>query len=303
MSFETDLLIDRRRLKRRLFFWRMATVVVVVAAIGIAVGRRLPHDHVARLAVTGPISDTTKEIKALEAMANDPRAGALIVNIASPGGGVFASQALYEAIAKVAEKKPVVAVMGSTAASGGFMVAMAARRIYANPTTLTGSIGVILQTPEFSGLMAKLGVTTDIVASGPLKDQPNPTHPLSPQGRAELQAVVTDLYDQFVSIVAKGRHMDEARVRAVADGRVFTGRQALELGMVDALGDESDARSWLVTQGIPKQWRVEDLRLRSRTDNMLSSVMSPVGDLLKTVLYQGLVLDAAQALWHPSASD
>ena len=127
MSLETDLLIDRRRLKRRLFFWRVATLVVVLLAIGIALGPRIPRDHVARLSITGEISDTTRQVRALEAMAKDDTAKALIVRIDSPGGGVYAAERLHNAIALVAAKKPVVAVMQTTAASGGFMVAMPAR--------------------------------------------------------------------------------------------------------------------------------------------------------------------------------
>ncbi len=302
MSLETDLLIDRRRLKRRLFFWRMASVVAVVAAIGIAVGpRSLPHNHVTRLFVTGEISNTTREVQALDTMANDDRATALIVEIDSPGGGVYAAAALHDAIARVAARKPVVSVMAGIAASGGFMVAMPARRIFAGASTLTGSIGVILQTPEFSGLMSKLGITTDIIASGPLKDQPNPTHPLSEAGRTELRGVMMDIYEQFVDIVAKGRHMDPAKVRALADGRVFTGRQALDLGLVDELGDEAAARAWLATEAkIPASWPIEDLRTRSRTQSLLAAGFAPFADLLKSVLYQGVGLDGPKALWQPS---
>jgi protease-4 len=152
--------------------------------------------------------------------------------------------------------------------------------------------------------MAKLGITTDIVASGPLKDQPNPTHPLSAQGREELNRVVLDLYEQFVTIVANGRHMAPDQVRALADGRVFTGRQAKEAGLVDELGDETAARAWLAANaGIPVSLRAQELRTRSRAQAMLTESLAPIADMLKTVLYQGVGLDVAQALWQPSVPE
>ncbi len=301
MSLETDLLIDRRRLKRRLLFWRVLAVAAVLVCAVVIARPQLPRDHVARLSVSGVISDTTRQINALDSMAKDKTAKALIVSIDSPGGSVTPSEALHDAILRVAAVKPVVAVMGTTAASGGLMVAMAAPHVIAAPSSVTGSIGVILESMEFSGLLAKVGVTAEALTSGPLKDQPSPTHPLSEAGRAELKGVVADLYDQFVTIVANGRHMDKAKVLGLADGRVFTGRQALAVGLVDELGDETTARRWLASHdAISETLPVRPLRSPSRAGNVLTGVLGPLTDALKTVLYQGLVVDAAQALWQPS---
>lgn len=301
MSLETDLLIDRRRLKRRLLFWRMAAIAAVIACIVIVVGPQRPRNHVARLSIKGEISDTTRAVAALHAMEKDDTAKALIVSISSPGGGVQPSVALHDAIARVAAKKPVVAVMGATAASGGFMIAMPARRVFASPSTITGSIGVIVQLPEFSGLMAKIGVTAETLTSGPLKDQPNPAHGLSDGGRQYLQALVADMFDQFVIIVADGRHMDKTKVRELADGRAYTGRQALALGLIDQLGDEGDAADWLTANaGVAAGLPIRELRITSRTEAMLAQTFAPLLDTsVKTLLYQGLVLDGAKALWQP----
>ena len=304
MSIETDLLIDRRRLKRRLFFWRAAAILAVLVMAVILIGPRLPHDHVARLSVTGEIGDTTRLVKAVDAMGRDGSAKALIVAISSPGGGVYGSVALHDAIARVAAKKPVVAVMGSVAASGGFMIAMPARRIFAGPSTLTGSIGVIAQLPEFSGLLEKVGITAETITTGPLKDQPNPAHKLSDAGRTYLHALIGDMFDQFVAIVAAGRHMDEAKVRALADGRAFTGRQAVALGLVDQLGGEIEARSWLAAHAaIAESLPVRDLRTTIRTEDLFGATLAPFLALaLKTVRYQGVDLDGPKALWQPSLS-
>lgn len=305
MSLETDLLIDRRRLKRRLFFWRIAAIAAALVAIGIAVNPERITDHIARLRVEGTISDTSRMIRALDEMVDDSTAKALVLAIDSPGGGVYASEALHSAITRVAAKKPVVVVMGATAASGGFMIAMPAKRIFAGPATITGSIGVILQTAEFSGLMDKVGVTSEALISGPLKDQPSPTHRLSSKGRSVLQALVTDMYEQFVTIVADGRHLDPAKVRDLADGRVFTGRQALDLGLVDAIGDEPAAIKWLETDaGVAAKLPVRDLRTRGAAAELIADSLAPVfGVALKTVLYQGLGIDGAQALWQPSVGE
>ena len=165
------------------------------------------------------------------------------MDIDSPGGSVAGGEALHDAIGRVAAKKPVVAVMGGEAASAGYMIAVPAARIFAREATLTGSIGVLLETGEASGLLGKIGITADAITSGPLKDQPSFTRPLTDQGREVLQALVMDMYDQFVGMVATGRHMDPARVRELADGRAYTGRQALKLGLIDAIGGEREARA------------------------------------------------------------
>ena len=301
MSLETDLLIDRRRLKRRLLFWKAIAAVAVVAMFVVLVNPNRPKAHIARLTVKGEITDTKRMIDAVNRMVADDNAKALIVQIASPGGGVYASVALHDAIARAASKKPVVAVMGSVAASGGFMIAMPAWRVFAGPSTLTGSIGVIAQLPEFSGLLDKVGVTAETITSGKLKDQPNPAHRLSDDGRAYLNGLIGDMFDQFVDIVAKGRHMDEAKIREIADGRAFTGRQALKLGLVDQMGTETTAEGWLVagkmiSSGLP----IEDLRTTTRREDLFGETLLPILTLmLKTVLYQGVALDGPKALWQP----
>ena len=302
MSIETDLLIDRRRLKRRLLFWRLLAIAAVVVMAIVVIGRTAPGSHVARLLVDGEISDTARMIKALDAMAEDDSAVALVVSISSPGGGVYASVALHDAIARVAQTKPVVAVMRGVAASGGFMVAMPARRIFAGPSTLTGSIGVIAQLPEFSGLLAKVGVTAETITTGALKDQPNPAHPLSEDGRAYLHTLIGDMFEQFVAIVASGRHMDPAKVREIADGRAFTGRQALALGLVDEMGTEHEARAWLeIETKVSRKLPISDLHTTTTREDLFGESVAPLlAGVLKSVLYQGVALDGPKALWQPS---
>ena len=264
MSLETDLILDRRRLKRRLNLWRVLAVAAGTAALVAVVSPRATGglgQHVARVNVTGVITEDRKLIERVTALAKDRAVPAVIVSIDSPGGSVAGGESLRAALLRVAAAKPVVAVMRGTAASAGYMVALPAARIFARDATLTGSIGVILQTGEVSGLLSRLGVSAEAITSGPLKDQPSFTRGLTAQGRDYLAGLVADMYDQFVGMVAEARHMDAAQVRALADGRAYTGRQAQKLGLVDEIGGETEAREWLARErGVPTTVPAEDVR-------------------------------------------
>ena len=307
MSIETDLLLDRRRLKRRLFVWRVVAVLAVVAAIGTAAGvwgAAGRGRHVARINVTGIITEDRKLAQAIDALAKDKHVPAVVLYINSPGGSVAGGEGLHDVLARLAAKKPLVAVMGGTAASAGYMIAMPAARIFARASTLTGSIGVLLETGQVSTLLSKVGVEAEAITSGPLKDQPSFTKPLSPEGRQVLQGLVTDMYEQFVAIVADGRHMPAARVRELADGRAYTGRQALPLGLIDQFGGEPEARDWLAQQkGVPADLPIEDVQTASFSQRAFGAAFGPVfGAFRKTLLEQGLTLDGMWALWHPSGN-
>jgi protease-4 len=306
MSLETDLLLDRRRLKRRLSFWRGFAVLAVLVAALVAIGRfgGIERPHVARLTVTGLITEDRKLVRRVRALAEDGSVKALLVDIDSPGGSVAGGESLHDAIEAVAAKKPVVAVMGGLGASAGYMIAVPASRIFARGTTLTGSIGVLLQTGEVSTLLSRIGVSTDVIVSGPLKDQPGFTHPLSEQGREVLRGLVMDMYDQFVAMVAAGRHMDPARVRQLGDGRAYTGRQALALGLIDAIGGEAEARAWLAeARGVARSLPVENVQTESLAERAIGATFGPLLQAaMKTLAYQGLRLDGAWAIWQPAAS-
>jgi protease-4 len=306
VSLEVDLLLDRRRLQRRLWFWRGVAVLAVLACAVLAVPRTgaVSRAHVARLNVTGIITENRKLTDAVARLATDGNVKALVVFVDSPGGSVSGGQTLHDAIALVAAKKPVVTVMGGTAASAGYMVSVPAARIFALGSTLTGSIGVLLETGEVSGLLSRIGISTEAITSGPLKDQPSFTKPLTPEGREVLRGLVMDMYDQFVTMVADGRHMPPDKVRALADGRAYTGRQALQLGLVDELGGEPAARDWLAGhRGVPTSLPIENVELGGPIQRALGTALGGVTEvLLKSVLFQGLKLDGVWALWQPSGS-
>ncbi|MBO8127915.1 MAG: signal peptide peptidase SppA [Peptococcaceae bacterium] len=172
----------------------------------------------------------------------DPDIKAVVLRLNSPGGTSAASQEIGAAVARLRKSgKPVVASMSDVAASGAYWIASQANVIVANPASVTGSIGVIIPTQNYAGLYDKIGIETENIKSGPFKDMGTPSRPLTPEERAIFQNMVDDMYDQFVSVVAKGRHMDEDRVRELADGRVYSGRQARDLGLVDELGGLREA--------------------------------------------------------------
>ena len=308
MTLETDLLLDRRRLKRRLFLWRVVALLAVVGALLLGMDRdgelKLARDHVARLTLSGTITEDRKMVEALAALAKDPTAKALVVVIDSPGGTVSGGESLHHAIARVSREMPVVAVMGATAASAGYMVALPAERIFAREATLTGSIGVKLMLPEFSGLLEKLGVGDNSLASGPLKDEPSLSRPMSPAGRAAMQAIIDDMHAQFTAMVAAGRKMEPARVAELADGRAYTGRQALKLGLIDAIGGEREAREWLAeAKQVPATLPARDLGKRGWAERALGDERAEgllpalFGALMKSLLSQRL--DGGWAIWQP----
>lgn len=272
MSLDPDLLLDRQRLKRRLAVWQVVAVLAVAAAalalVGLGRGGA-GGPRVARVNIHGLITEDRALLRAIAALAKDARVRAVLIDIDSPGGSVAGGESLYRALQRVAEAKPTVAVMHGTAASAGYMVALPAARIFARQSTLTGSIGVILQTGEVSGLLDRLGITAEAITSGPLKGEPSPTRPLSPAGREVLRGIVADMYDQFVAMVAAGRHMSVDRVHGLADGRAYTGRQALGLGLIDEIGGEAEARAWLAAQRqVPEAVPAHDLRSGRRFDPM-----------------------------------
>ncbi len=301
-GLEADLLLDRRRLKRRLVFWRVVAVLAILGAAAYATSQATPggfvsHEHVTRINVSGVITADRKLVEAVRDLAKDSSVAAVVLSVDSPGGSVGGGESLHDALERVAAVKPVVTVMGGLAASAGYMISLPAARIFANNATLTGSIGVILETANVGGLLDKVGVTSDAIISGPLKDQPSYTHALSPAGRDYLQTIVGDLFGQFVTMVAQARHMDESRVRELADGRAYTGRQALALGLVDAIGGEPEAREWLEKErGVKASLPIHDLTMGSLYQRTFGATLG----LLSQRLGLDSTIGVPMAIWNPA---
>lgn len=230
--------------------WLVVSLTVIgslmlLFSLAFSLGRweRMGGSKVALITVEGVILDSKEIIEQLEKHRTNPTVKAIVLRINSPGGGVAPSQEIYEELLKTREtaKKPVVASMGSVAASGGYYIASASDLIMANPGTITGSIGVLLQIPNISGLMQKIGIKSVVVKSGQHKDLASPTREMTEAERQILQGMLDDVHDQFIDVVAKSRRLDRKKVEAIADGRIFSGREAQSIGLVDHLGNLQDA--------------------------------------------------------------
>lgn len=300
MTLDADQIIERRRLKRRLTFWRVFGVVALMAAIVAAAGRFDlvgESDHVARFAIVGIILDDQAQQDALDGIASNDKAKALLVKIDSPGGTFVGGEALYQALRRVAKKKPVVAIMGTTATSAGYMTALGSDHIVAQASSLTGSIGVIMQTVDLTGLLEKLGIKPEVVKSSPLKAQPNPLERFTPEARKATEVVIQDFYNMFVDLVAERRSLPRDKVLALADGRVFSGRQAKEAGLVDSLGAEPEARKWLAeTHKIADSLPLKEVKAKHEDQPWRDLFNSKMG---KVLFSERLRLDGVISLWHP----
>jgi protease-4 len=326
MSLDSDVIVDRRRIRRKLTFWRLVAVVLALAAVLTLGVIAIPGERgtfagagsIARVHIDGLIRSDADRVEALERLENS-KSAAVVVHINSPGGTTAGSEQLYDALVRLKAKKPVVVVVEGLAASGGYITAIAADHIVAQQTSLVGSIGVLFQFPNFTDLLKTVGVKVEEVKSSPLKAAPNGYEPTSPEARAALDALVKDSYAWFRGLVKQRRGMDDALVEKVADGRVFTGHQALELKLVDQLGDEKTAVAWLVAQkGVKSGLPVRDYKLAPRFGDLtflrtaayitldalgLSSVARQIEQAGVTQAVGRLGLDGMLALWQPAVSN
>ncbi len=245
----------------------------------------LAEGHIGLVVVEGPISSSRALVTELEAHRRDPAIKAVVVRVNSPGGEVAPSQEIHDAVLRLGESKPVVASLGSVAASGGYYIAVAADSILADPGTLTGSIGVIFAYPTARELMDKAGIRLQVYKSGAMKDMGSYAREPTEDEEAVFDLLIADIYDQFVAAVAQGRGMTRSRVLELADGRIFSGRQADELGLVDGLGDLHRAAEMAAEMaGLPPE---TGLVRKSRP-------RFPLFDLMERLLSEG-----AHAAWGP----
>ena len=324
MSLDADAIVDRRRMRRKLTFWRVTAVVVALVAIGGAAlflvpGSRLmpPGAYISRIKIQGLIRGNQDRIEALERLGRS-RASAVIVHIDSPGGTTAGSEQLYGALRELQSKKPMVVVVDGLAASGAYIAALSADHIIANETSLVGSIGVLFQYPNFTDVLKTIGIKVEEVKSSPLKAAPNGFEPTSPEARAAIEAIVLDSYAWFKDLVKNRRKMDNGQLTRVADGRVFTGRQAMGLKLVDGLGNEKTALAWLEKEKkVPANTPVRDYSLRPRFSELsflhvtawtfqavgLSAIAHRIEEWGAVQAVERLNLDGLLALWHPPSTN
>ena len=321
MALRADEMIDRRRLRRKLTFWRVAAILVAAVAIAATTGWAIRDSlggvaaaHIAKVKIEGTITENEELLKRLNDVAESASVKGVILSIDSPGGTTAGGEAIFDAVRKLATAKPTVAQVGTLAASAGYMIASASDHIVARQSSIVGSIGVLIQFPNFSGLMDKIGITLDEVKSSPLKAEPSPFNVTTDEEKAMLRALIMDSYEWFVGLVDERRPLTRAEVLALADGSIFTGRQALARKLVDELGGEEKAKDWLVTKGVDAKLDIVEWKPRKSTaDFFLSSaigqqVASFLGfpgldaGLLEKIGADRIFLDGMLSLWHPNTA-
>jgi protease-4 len=321
MSLDADSIVERRRLRRKLTFWRVGAVAIaLVAVVGAAFAwmrvnpLRDGGSYIARVEIKGLIRGDQDRVDALERLGKSSSAAAVVVHIDSPGGTTAGSEQLYDALTRLKAQKPLAVVIDGLGASGGYLSALASDHIVAQSASLVGSIGVLFQFPNFTDLLKTVGVHVEEIKSSPLKAAPNGLEPTSPEARAAIESLVMDSFAWFKGLVAERRNLSGEPLDSITDGRVFTGRQAVALKLIDELGDERTAVAWLAKEkGIDAKLPVRNFRLQSRFSDLpfLHAAMAKALDaagltgaaqvLLGWRAMENLNLDGMLALWHPSA--
>jgi protease IV len=307
---DADAILERRQLKRRLWRWRAIAAAAIVLAVAAVVwqsgGLNRGLDHIARVKIDGLITGDQPTLDLLDQLAKADHVKGVIVRIDSPGGTTAGSEAVYDKIRKIAAKKPVAGVMDTVAASGGYITAISTDYIVARGNTITGSIGVIFSFPEVSELLGKLGVRMEEVKSGELKAEPTPYKPMSDRVRQVTNAMVQESFGWFMGLVSERRKLSLERVRVLADGRVYSGRQAVTEKLIDALGGEEEAVAWMETsRSVPKSLKILDWE-RQPEGGALGLGVAITDRFLEAFGLNGLRheanalrLDGMLVLWHP----
>jgi protease IV len=320
MALDAESVVDRRRLKRRLTAWRIAAVGLGLLFFGAlllgdqgAGGPAGILPHVARVTVSGIITDDRKMNELIDKVAKATQVKAVILDINSPGGTTTGGEALYDAVRRLSEKKPVVAVCGTLATSAAYIVALAADRIFVYGNTITGSVGVIFQWAEVTELLHILGIKVEEVKSGPLKAVPSPFAPADERARQVTEDMVQDAKVWFVDLVGKRRDIRPDSIPGLTEGRIYSGRQAVEFKLADEIGDEKAAMNWLTKERqVPAGLKIVDWKPTQESPGLFGwlfqSLAASIGLSAKRIagiagqISATLKLDGLVSVWHPAAN-
>jgi protease-4 len=320
MTLDAEGVIERRRLKRRLTIWRIAAVVLGLLFLGVVflsdkrvAGSAGILPHVARITVSGVITDDRKMLDLIDDVAKASQVKAVILDINSPGGTTTGGEAIYDAIRRLNEKKPVVAVCGTLVTSAAYIVALATDRIFVYGNTITGSVGVIFQWANVTELLETLGIDVQEVKSGPLKAVPSPFEPTNEKTREMTAEMVEDAKVWFVGLVGERRKIKPQEVPGLTDGRIYSGRQAVKLNLADQIGDERAAMRWLSKErNVPTGLRVVDWKPKPESSGLygwlldsMAAIFGIYDSKIATLLSQtsvALKLDGLVSVWHPGSN-
>lgn len=296
MSLTSDQILDRFRLKSQIANWRFLALFMLILLMWSLFGNKstLPAHapYIARVQIEGVIMDDLERTLALKEMAEDKNVKALIIHINSPGGSFVGGENLLHALRKISERKPVVAVMGEVAASAGYMAAIGADYIFARAGTLTGSIGILLKSYEVTELAERLGIKLQTLKTSIYKAMPNPYEKMPLEVKEAVEDTIQDSYEVFFDMVQKRRKIETEKLKTIANGRIYTGKQAFNYGLVDELGGEDEALEWLIKEKNIKDIKIVDVNLvkepskLERILDLTSSTLSLIRSSTNTMILQ-----------------
>lgn len=305
MALTSDTLLERLHLKRQIHLWRISTLslVALFALYNVENSQDISPvsgSHIARFTIEGEVSDSIDRDELLEHIAENDAIKAVVLRIDSPGGTAVAGESISARIKQIAKKKPVVAVCRTMCTSAGYMIAVSAPYIVAQESSITGSVGVVLQSFEASNLAEKIGITPLNFKSGINKSAPSQTEKLLPEQQVVIQGVIDDFFSSFLAMVTKDRSLKDDAVATIKDGRIFTGSQALKLGLIDKIGGEQEALAWLRKEkNIDASLDVRDVEMPDEDKSLLEALTSWSGlHFLSSNVRNRL--DGLLLIWQPS---
>ena len=313
MKLSVETLLERSKLKKSARGWKIFGIVMLVLfLLSISLPKNFTSsgrfqtsgtvasvtgkNYIARIKIDGIIMEDDYRGKILKNLAKNKNVKAIILHINSPGGSAVGGEILYKQLKELSAKKPIVVSMGTLATSAGYMIALAGERIYAHKSTITGSIGVIFQSPKFKVLAEKIGVDMHVIKSGDLKAAPTGLEDMEPKVEEYLKKLILDFYEVFVDIVVQNRKLSKEQVLTLADGRIYSGRQALSNKLIDSIGGEEQALEWLKSAKNISTEQIRDVSLKEPRNNF-DKLFGMIG--VKSLLPEEHSLSGLIAIWNP----
>ena len=290
-------ILEKYLTQRNIFLKRFILFIIIFLAISsLLLFKSKDTDFIAKVTIEGVITNPTKTLNDLDEISNSLNVKALLINVNSPGGTFVGSKELYDKIKEISEKIPVVTYMKEMATSGGYLVSLASEKVFGNIGTITGSIGVILQTAEITSLLEKIGINPVVIKSGNLKATPNPLEKINESESKYLNEIVKIMQDEFLKLVTENRKIEKTKLEIIADGRIFTGKQAMELNLIDFIGSEKDAIEWLKNEAkIIKEIDIIDYSKENNYEKLLNlNLLGRNINIFDTGVYNGFL-----AIWDP----
>ena len=290
-------ILEKYLSKRSLIIKRFAlTLISVILVSSFLLFNSKSKDFIATISIEGIINDPVDTLNDLENINKSPNAKALLVSINSPGGTFVSSKELYDKINEISKKIPVVTYMREMATSGGYLVSLASQKIFSNIGTITGSVGVILQTAEITELLKKIGINPIVIKSGDLKATPNPLEGVSEKDSEYLNNIIKSMQLEFINILSENRDIDNETLRIISDGRIFTGKQAKELNLIDFIGSKNDAINWLKEKAnVPLDIDIIDYSKETQYEKLINmKLFNENFNFLKNNIHNGFL-----SIWDP----